>query len=126
MPYLKAKSALKVKSTKVNSPCSTTMVWDIIVLKWAFLASFDTIGNMSGTYTSRTDPSVTPVKHAWRKVSIEYREQIECTLNEMVKKGVITPVSLPTEWVSSLTYPYKPDGTLHICLDPKDLNKAIV
>ena len=23
-------------------------------------------------------------------------------------------------------YPCKPDGTLHICLDPKDLNKAIV
>ena len=30
------------------------------------------------------------------------------------------------EWVSSLTYPWKPDGSLHICLDPKDLNTAII
>ena len=44
----------------------------------------------------------------------------------MVLKGVISPVTKPTAWVSSLTYPCKPDGSLHICLDPKDLNKAIV
>ena len=44
----------------------------------------------------------------------------------MVKKGVIAPVCQPTEWVSSLTYPHKPDSTMHICLNPKDLNKVIV
>ena len=44
----------------------------------------------------------------------------------MVLKGVTVPVSKPTAWVPSLTYPCKPDGFLHICLDPKDLNKAIV
>ena len=44
----------------------------------------------------------------------------------MVEKGVITSVSWPTEWVSSLTYSHKPDDTLHICLNPKDLNKATV
>ena len=30
------------------------------------------------------------------------------------------------EWVSSLTYPQKQDGSLCICLDPCDLNKAII
>ena len=30
------------------------------------------------------------------------------------------------EWVSSLTYPKKQDGSLCICLDPHDLNKAII
>ena len=30
------------------------------------------------------------------------------------------------EWVSSLTYPHKADGSLHICLNPHDLNKAII
>ena len=44
----------------------------------------------------------------------------------MVLKGVIAPVSNPPAWVSSLTYPHKPDGSLHICLNPRDLNKAIV
>ena len=36
------------------------------------------------------------------------------------------PASQPTEWVSSLMYPHRPDGSLCICLDPKDLNEAIV
>ena len=44
----------------------------------------------------------------------------------MVDKGVIAPVSWLTEWVSLLTYPCKPDGSLCICINPKDLNKAIV
>ena len=81
---------------------------------------------MPGTYTIRTDPSVPPVQHARWKVPIEYRDQIEQALDDMVLKGVIAPVTKPTAWVSSLTYPCKPDGSLHICLNPKDLNKAIV
>ena len=44
---------------------------------------------------------------------------------KMVDQGIITPITEPTEWVSSLTYPHKPDGTLHLCLDPCDFNKAI-
>ena len=31
----------------------------------------------------------------------------------------------PTEWVNNLVYQKKPNGKLRICLDPKDLNKAI-
>ena len=31
----------------------------------------------------------------------------------------------PTAWVNSLVYRRKPNGKLRICLDPKDLNKAI-
>ena len=39
--------------------------------------------------------------------------------------------SSPTRWrphhrISSLTYPKKTNGKLRICLDPKDLNKAII
>ena len=44
----------------------------------------------------------------------------------MVEKGVITLVSWPTEWVSFLTYPHKPDGTFQLHLDPKDLKKFII
>ena len=97
-----------------------------MVLKRAFPDSFDTIGNMPGTYTIRTNPSVPAVQHARWKVPIEYRDQIEKALDDMVLKGVIGPVTKSTAWVSLLTYPCKPDGSLHICLNPKDLNKAIV
>ena len=44
----------------------------------------------------------------------------------MVDNGIIAPVTEATEWVSSPTYPRKSDGTIHPCLDPHDLNKAII
>ena len=81
---------------------------------------------MPGVYAIRVDPSVPPVQHARRKVPIECREAIEKLLQDMDDQAVIALVSEPTEWVSSLTYPWKQDGSLYICLDPCDLHKAII
>ena len=47
-------------------------------------------------------------------------------LQHMEDLQIITPVTAHTEWVSSITYPCELDGTLCICLDPKDLNKAMI
>ena len=81
---------------------------------------------MPGQYTIRIDSSIPPVQHAQRKLPIEAREEIEKALQEMVDNGIIAPVTEPTEWVSSLTYPRKSDGTICPCLDPHNLNKAII
>ena len=89
------KSALKVQLTKATAPCSTSMVQDIMALQQAHPNSFDVIGNMSGTYANRTNPKVLPVQHARCKNQFKYMEQIECTVDEMVGKGVIVPVSWP-------------------------------
>ena len=95
-------------------------------MKKAFPKSFDHVENTTGTYTIHLDPSVPPAQHARRKVPIEYKEQIEKALQQMEDLKIITPVTIPTEWVSSITYPRKPDGTLHICLDPRGLNNVII
>ena len=81
---------------------------------------------MLRVYTICLDPSFPPVQHARQKVPIECREAIEKLLQDMVNQGIITPDTEPMEWVSSFTYPQKPDGSLCICLDPRDLNKAII
>ena len=121
---------LSQQQSTINQPFqdhfTTDHVCDIITLKQSFPQSFDRVGSLPGTYTIRTDPSISPVQHARHKVPIEYKEPIEATLEEMVDLGIITSVSEPTEWVSSLTYPRKPNGSLCICLDPRDLNKAII
>ena len=44
----------------------------------------------------------------------------------MVDNGIIAPVTEPTKWVSSLTYPRKSDSTICPCLDPHNMNKAII
>ena len=87
---------------------------------------FDVIGKFEGEYHMVTDPNVPPSQHAMRKVPIEYQEKIEKELDRMEEQGIITKVTEPTEWVNSITYPVKPNGDLRICLDPKDLNKAII
>ena len=43
----------------------------------------------------------------------------------MGKDGIIAKETEPTDWVNSLACPWKPNGELQICLDPKDLNEAI-
>ena len=42
----------------------------------------------------------------------------------MVEEGILTPVNEPTDWVSSMVTVIKPNK-LRICIDPKDLNRAI-
>ena len=44
----------------------------------------------------------------------------------MESQGIIRKVSEPTEWVSSIVYIRKKNGKLRLCLDPKDLNRAIM
>ena len=42
----------------------------------------------------------------------------------LVAQNVITPVKEPTKWINSMVAVRKP-GKLRLCIDPKDLNKAI-
>ena len=44
----------------------------------------------------------------------------------MEKNGVIENVTKPTDWVNSIVIREKPNGRLRLCLDPKDLNEAIM
>ena len=105
---------------------TTANVRDITALKNVFPNSFDTTGNMPGQYTIRVDSSVPPIQNAQRKVLIEAMEEIEKGLQKMVDNGIIAPVTEPTKWVSSPTYPRKSDSIICPCLDPHDLNKAII
>ncbi|RXN06058.1 Transposon Ty3-I Gag-Pol [Labeo rohita] len=47
------------------------------------------------------------------------------TLQDLVCRSVISPVTETTEWVNSLAITEKKNGSLRVCLDPRDLNKAI-
>ena len=42
-----------------------------------------------------------------------------------VKSGVLCKVDQPTDWVNNLVVVEKHNGSLRLCLGPKDLNKAI-
>ena len=44
----------------------------------------------------------------------------------METAGVIARVDKPADWISSLVAFRKPNGSIRPCLDPKDLNRAII
>ena len=94
-------------------------------LKRAYPDRFQGIGNFEGHFHITTDPDVTPVVHAPRRCPIALKDEIERELDTMEEMGVISQVSKPTDWVSSLVYTRKSSGRLRICLDPKDLNRTI-
>jgi len=60
-------------------------------------------------------------------VPLSLRDDIKDELDDMESRGIITKIKEgePTAWVKSLVYRRKPNGKLRICLDPKDLNRAI-
>ena len=60
-----------------------------------------------------------------RKTLIALKDYIKQELDNMVKNKMIRKVTEPTDWVSSLTYSYKKDGSLRICLEPRHLNTAL-
>ena len=85
---------------------------------------FEGLGDLPGEYHIVTDDSVPPVVHPPRRVPVALRNQIKEKLDEKVASGILAPVTEPTEWFSSMLVIVKPNK-LRICLDPRDLNKAI-
>ena len=53
------------------------------------------------------------------------RPQLKDTLDALEAQGIIAQVTMPTRWISSIVAVPKKNGKLRICLDPKDLNRAI-
>ena len=85
---------------------------------------FTGLGCIPGVYHIKTDPEVTPVVHAPRKVPVAMKEKIETELKRMESLGVITKQTEPTDWVNSMVTVTKPNK-VRICIDPQDLNTAI-
>ena len=84
------------------------------------------VGCLKGEYRIQLDPQQTPVQHPPRRVPVALRDRLKATLDDLERDGILATVTEPTEWVSSLVIVPKKDGRLRLCLDPKDLNKAIL
>ena len=129
-PLLSAESCLKLGLVTLNvedkeetntleSPADTVeSVFD------SFPDIFQGLGHLPGKYHIDIDPEVTPVQHCQGNVPVAMKAALKTKLAELVEMKVITPIHQPTDWISSLVV-VKRNDKLRICLDPKDLNKAI-
>ena len=90
-----------------------------------FTDIFTGVGCLEGNYSIQVGDSFRPVVHPPRKVPVPLRDTLKSELDKMVKNGILAKVTEPTSWVSSLAIVKKPNGKIRVCLDPRDLNRAI-
>ena len=51
--------------------------------------------------------------------------KVKSQIETMLKQGVISPVTAPTEWCAGIVPVLKPNGKVRICIDLTKLNKAV-
>ena len=86
---------------------------------------FQGLGCLDGEYHMTIDESVPPVIHPPRRVPIALRDKLREELDRMERDNIICRVEEPTRWVNPMCIVTKKSGQLRLCLDPKDLNRAI-
>jgi len=82
------------------------------------------LGHIGESSTFLINPNHSPVQHAPRRIPVTLPKEVKEKIAELERKVIIQKVTHPTDWISSMVMVSKP-GKLRICLDPRDLNKAI-
>ena len=82
-------------------------------------------GTLPGKQHLTVDESVKPVVMPARRVPVAIRDKLKAELDRMVELKIIEPVSEPTPWVSQMVTTEKKSGALRVCIDPRELNKAL-
>lgn len=86
---------------------------------------FTGLGCMPGTHKIVLNPDHTPVIHPSRRIPLSLQDKLKSTIENLVDQGIVEKVVKPTDWSSNLVIVEKSNGSLRLCLDPKDLNVAI-
>ena len=92
---------------------------------------FEGIGKFLGPpYTLHLDPSIQPQQTPCWPVPIHLKESFKKEIGKMLQEGVLKPVTGTTPSINSFVLVESKDKSenlkLYICLDPTNLNKAII
>ena len=69
---------------------------------------------------------IEPVIHPPRKIPITLQDKLERELKSMEELQVTVKATGPKDWVNSIATPEKQStGALRVCLDPRDLHRAV-
>ena len=92
---------------------------------------FEGIGKFPGLpYHIQVDAKVTPKQTLCRPILIHLQDVFQKEINQMLQAGVLLSVNEATPWINSFVLVEKKDNhgqvKLQICLDPTNLNKAVI
>jgi hypothetical protein len=112
---------MKVKEKLLINQVTSELTEDEMMK--AYSDVFEGLGDL-GEYHIEMDPAIKPMQDAPRTVPVALKKDLKKKLESMESQGVIKKITEPTDWISSMVAVKKPNK-LRICLDPKELNKAV-
>lgn len=90
--------------------------------KQDLVSEFDDIllgeGKLKGKLHLELDRTVPPVVPPVRKVPFAIKEPLNQELDRLVKTGILIPVDVPTDWISSMVVVKKSNGRIRLCIKP--------
>ena len=92
----------------------------------AYKDLFTGIGCVPGRVSIKLKHEAVPVIEACRKILFTVLNEMKTELDRMEETRVIKRIIQPIERVSAMHIVHKPDGKLRICLDARNLTKAIL
>jgi len=107
----------------IDTVCDTT---DAIVFKKEFPTLFQGLGRMDNEVGIELRSDCRPFAISTpRSVPYPLLGSVKEELDDMVAKGVIFPVSEPTDWCSPMVVVPKANKRVRICVDYTELNKGV-
>ena len=82
-------------------------------------------GKLEGDLPLEIDPNVPLVQLPTRKVPIAIKEKLKEEMDRLEGLNIITPVNVPTSWISATVVTLKINGNIRLCVDPKPLNQVL-
>ena len=125
IPLLEYKTAKKMKLVKINEQHIEKVATVSPVEQHPDM--FDgKLGALPGKVHLQVDETIHPTVMPTRRIHIAARTKLKAELDRMTKLGVITKVEEPTPWLSQLVVVTKKNGGVRVCIDPRELNKALL
>jgi hypothetical protein len=119
-----------VKNVHIRASCSPNEIVTYTSLFKEFRDIFTwSYEEMSGIdpniviHEIKTCPDAKPIQKCLRLVHPRKAAAIKLEVEKLLKSGFIYPVAL-TDWVFNLVPIDKKQGTIHVCVDYRDINKA--
>jgi hypothetical protein len=119
-----------MENVHIGASCSTDEVHEYKSLFQEFCDVFSwSYEEMPGidpdiiVHEIKTYPDAKPIRQRLLPVHPCKAAAIKLEVEKLLKVGFIYPVAL-TDWVSNLVPVNKKQGTIHVCVDYRDINKA--
>lgn len=86
---------------------------------------FHGLGCFKKDFSIELKENATPSSKPASRIPLALREKLKDELENLCKRDIIEKVDKPSSWVSNIVIVEKPNKSLRICINPRELNMAI-